>query len=60
MPGVQISHELVNEVPLVGDTCGPLIPKMVVRVAQWDGRLQGSFLGQSQPVIISKRHVNPS
>ena len=60
MAGVEIRHQLVQQVSLVRDAPEPPVPEVVVRIAKGNIRLKGSFLSQSQPVVISKRHVNSS
>ena len=43
-----------REIPLVGHTAGAVVPEVVMRVADGELRLQGGFLGQSQPIVKAK------
>jgi hypothetical protein len=42
---VDVSHQFVEQIPLVGDALGPEVPEAVMRVADGQLRLQGRFLG---------------
>ena len=58
--GVQVVHQLVEKVSLIGDALHPTVPEMMVGVAEGDFRFDRVFLGQGQPVVISERHVDTS
>src|SRR5712691_8406067 len=57
---VNIGGQLVEEIPLVGDTIRATIPEVVMGIADGQLRLQGRFLGESQPVIASVWHTGTS
>ena len=60
MAGIKVGHQLMQQVALVGNAPQPAVPEMVVRVAQGDVGFDGLFLGQGQPVVVSKRHIDSS
>ena len=45
MAAIDVSIQLVNEVPLVGNALEAKIPKMMMGIADGEFRLQGEFLG---------------
>ena len=60
MAAVDIFGQLVQQVALVGNPLGAVIPKMMVRVANWYIRLQRFFLPGGEPVIASEWHNQAS
>jgi len=40
---VDVGVQLMEEIPLVGDASGAVVPEMVVRVADGEFRFQGGF-----------------
>src|SRR5262249_45070493 len=57
---VNIGGQLVEQIPLVGNTLGAHVPEVVMGIADGQLRLQGRFRGQCEPVIISKWHNGTS
>src|SRR5262249_43309731 len=60
MAALDVSDQLVEEIPLVGDTIGTKIPEMMMGITDGQLWLQGRFLGESQPVIASVWHKGTS
>ena len=60
MAAVQVSHQFMDQITLVGDALHPAIPEVMVRVTERNFRLNRVFLCQGQPVIISERHTYTS
>ena len=60
MATVDVGGQFVEKVLLVGNPLQPLVPEVVVRIADGKFRLQSGFLGQGQPVIASEWHREPS
>jgi len=57
---VNVIGQLVKQIPLKGNARGAEVPEVVVRIADWDFRLQCLLLGQSEPVIASEWHNSAS
>jgi hypothetical protein len=57
---VDVVVQLMEEIPLVGHTAGAVVPEVVMRVADGELRLEGGFLGQSQPIVKAKWHNSTS
>ena len=57
---VNVGDQFVKQIPLVGDALGSKVPEVMMRVADWNLRLQCWFPGQGQPVISSVRHNGSS
>jgi len=57
---VNISEQLMKQIPLVGDALGSQVPEVVMGVTDRKLRLQGRFLGQTQPVVTSEGHNGTS
>jgi hypothetical protein len=55
-----ISNELVQQIPLIGNASGAEIPEVVMRIANRKIRLQDRLLCQCQPVIASEWHGQSS
>ena len=55
-PRLDIGHQLVQQIALIGDPGGAEIPEMMMRVADRDLRLERRLLGQRQPVVSPIRH----
>ena len=53
---VKIGHQLVQQVPLIGDADHAPVPEVVMRVAEGNLRLDRVFLRKGQPIVISKWH----
>ena len=53
---VKVGHQLVQQVPLIGDADHPPVPEVMMRVAEGNLRLDGVLLSKGQPIVISKRH----
>src|SRR5262244_3918712 len=45
VPAVDVSMQLVKEIPVVGNTLQPSVPKMVMGVADWELGFERWFLG---------------
>jgi hypothetical protein len=60
MSAPDVSEQLVEKIPLVGNAPGSKVPEVVMGIADWKLRFQGGFLGQREPVIIPERHVRAS
>ena len=58
--GADIGDQFVQQIALIGNTLGAKIPKVVMRIADRQFRLQGRFLGQRQPVVSSIGHSGSS
>ena len=57
---VDVRGQLVEQIPLVGDPLAPVVPQVMVGIADGDLRLQCGFRGQCQPVIASEWHDGAS
>ncbi len=52
-----IGDQLVQQVALIGNALQPVVPEMMMRIADRDLRLQRLLAGQRQPVVSAVRHV---
>ena len=59
MSAVDVVGQLVEQVAVVGDPLGAVVPEVVVRVTDGDLGLQGFFLSERVPVVASKGHNQP-
>ena len=54
---IEVSRELVQQIALIGDAFEPMVPEVMVRIADRDLRFQRLFAGQRQPVVSAVRHL---
>ena len=59
MAAVDVGRQLVKEIPLMGNSLGSQVPKVVMGIADGKFRLQRGFLGQGEPVVASIGHDHP-
>ena len=60
MAAVHVGGKLMEQVALVGDALGAVVPEVMVRVADGDFGLQRFLLPERVPVIASEWHIRAS